>query len=360
MMTNLRLLFLLVGYSSALAFTRIPRGGSTGPSIATATESCSSVDADADDDDDQLLAAELLRCDNEIVDPHLHTAPWFDNADTLIQELEANNVSIGLLYNPYPKQELPFDMNTYIHSIVSASNKKIFMLASLNTTHEDWEKHREFEINRLETFLEKEGVVGAKLAPPHTCLPLTGPRMDDVVETVSRSSKKLLAIHIGTTPFCGALGKQFGIDCRCSPEYVDPTLLIPKVEQYPQVKFVLLHSGHEFLPTDSPDFYKFVNVDKCIAMAKKYPNVYLSISAIFAQSPEGVMKYPGGDNVVQKIKDAGVQQKVFWGSDASYQRGQIRPVLISAIKAMIKAGWTEEERTWALRGCAKELFQLPS
>jgi hypothetical protein len=352
---------LLVGNAACAAFLRNPRAGAiprAGASPKARTGTCDSESSPADDD--RLLANERERCGNEIIDPHLHTAPWFDTADQLIHELEANSVSIGLLYNPYPKFSLPYDINTFIHSIAASSNKKIFMLASLNTTHNNWEEHKEFELNRLKTFLDKDETVGAKLAPPNTCLPLTGPVMDDVVETVSQSNKKLLAIHIGTTPFCGPIGKQFGVECNCTEGYVNPTLLIPKVEKYPHVKFVLLHSGHEFLPPDSPDYYNFKNVDKCIAMAKTYPNIFLSMSAIFAQFEDGTMKYPGGQDVVRKMKEAGVTHKVFWGSDASYNRGQIRTVLINAIKAMINAGWTEEERTWALNGLAKQLFGLPS
>lgn len=312
-----------------------------------------------DVDDETLIQEELLRVNGEIIDAHLHTAPWFDSADPLIEELEASSVSIGLLYDPYPKMTLPYDVNSYVHNIASSSGGKIFMLASLNTTHDNWVEHREEEMERLRTFLDKKETLGCKIAPPHTCLPLTGPVIDDVVDTVAQSSKKLLAFHIGTTPFCGPLGKQFGIDCRCSEEYVNPSLLIPKIEQYPDVKFCLLHSGHEFLPTDSPDYHNFRMADECVRMAKMYPNVYLSISAIFANDKDGAMKYPGGEDICRKMKEADICHKVFWGSDASYFQGQIRPVLVTAIKAMINTGWTAEERSWALNGCAKAVFGFP-
>jgi len=72
------------------------------------------------------------------------------------------------------------------------------------------------------------------------------------------------------------------------------------------------------------------------------------------------MRYPGGEKIVQMMKENDVCHKVFWGSDASFQKGLVRPVLVSAIKAMIEAGWTDEERSWALNGCAKKLFRLPA
>lgn len=100
-------------------------------------------------------------------------------------------------------------------------------------------------------------------------------------------------------------------------------------------------------------------VDKCIALAQQYPNVYLSLSALFAQTADRQFKYPGGTTVTRKIKEGGVAHKTFWGSDASFVQGQILPVLISAIRAMRAAGSTAAERTAALGSLAKQVFQIP-
>lgn len=313
--------------------------------------------------DEEILTKELERCEGEIIDPHIHTAPWFNNdPDALVEELTASNISTALLYDPYPKLVLPYDVNTYVHQITSGSKGRVYMLASFNTTHDNWEEHREAEMERLRTFLDKDDVVlGAKLAPPHCALPLQSPMINDFFQVVAESKQKLVAIHIGTTPFCGPLGKAFGLDIRCGAEYVNPALLRPNIEQYPDVKFILLHSGHEFLPPDTECgcYYDFKYRDECIKMAAEYPNVWLSMSALFAQEPDGTLKYPGGEETLKKMKEAGVTHKVFWGSDASFKQGQIKPVLLTAIRSMMKAGWTDEERTWALRGLTKELFCIP-
>ena len=95
-------------------------------------------------------------------------------------------------------------------------------------------------------------------------------------------------------------------------------------------------------------------------MAKQYPNVYVSMSALFGQHPDGTLKYPGGAQLVKRMKDAGIAHKVFWGSDAAAIQVQIRPILITAIKAMIDAGFTEEERTWSLNGCTRKVFGMPN
>lgn len=156
------------------------------------------------------------------------------------------------------------------------------------------------------------------------------------------------------------MGEQFGIKCLCSEEFVNPRLIERHIVKYPDVTFALLHCGHEFLPTDSPCYHNFKYADECIAMAKKYPNVYVSISALFAQDTDGTLRYPGGVQLVKRMKDAGIAHKVFWGSDAARRQEEIRPVLITAIKAMIDAGFTEEERTWSLNGCTRKVFGMPS
>ena len=308
---------------------------------------------------DRLLKYEVQRC-GEIIDPHLHIAPWFHSADPLVKELATANISLGLLYNPYPKMSLPFDMNTHVHSIAAQSNGRIYALASLNTTHDVWEDNREAEMDRLAQFLTKPEVLGVKLAPPHTCLPLASPPVDDVLEVVQQSSRaRVVAIHIGTTPFCGPLGEQFHITTCCGRDYVDPEILIPKIKAYPDITFVLLHTGHEFLPPDSPYFYNFEFVDKSIAMAAEYPNVWISLSAMFAQNPDKSFKYPGGLENCKKIHNANVTHKLFWGSDASYFQGQIRPVLLESIKAMVRAGFSPEERCWVLQGATRKIFAIP-
>jgi predicted TIM-barrel fold metal-dependent hydrolase len=256
---------------------------------------------------------------------------------------------------------LPFDMNTYTHTIAAQSEGHVYSLASLNTTHDVWEDHRESEMEHLATFLTKSEVLGVKIAPPHTCLPLQSPAMDDVVEVVSKATRaKVIAIHIGTTPFCGPLGEQFNIVTCCGREYVDPELLVPKIKAHPDITFVLLHAGHEFLPPESPFYYNFEFVDKSIALAAEYPNVWISLSAMFAQNPDKSFKYPGGLENAKKFKQAGVLHKLLWGSDASYVQGQIREALLESIKAMVWAGFSPSERCWALNGAARKVFAIPS
>jgi hypothetical protein len=50
--------------------------------------------------------------------------------------------------------------------------------------------------------------------------------MRDIVNTASVSPSPVLFIHIGTTPFCGAMGAaKLGRPGCCREEFVDPTYL---------------------------------------------------------------------------------------------------------------------------------------
>jgi hypothetical protein len=137
---------------SSLSFVKRIRGGAID---ATTVTTAPTVDHD-EDENKRLLAEELKHCGGEIIDTHLHTAPWFSTGPELVEELEGNSVSIGILYNPYPKMTLADDVNTYVHSIASNSNKKVYMLASMNMTHDNWAEHRDEEMTRLKNFLEKD------------------------------------------------------------------------------------------------------------------------------------------------------------------------------------------------------------
>ena len=75
-------------------------------------------------------------------------------------------------------------------------------------TSVDWQNKGKDELSCLSEAFLQPGFVGAKLAPPHMCLELNGTIMKEVIQTVSeRSSKPVVGIHTGTTPFCGEFGE---------------------------------------------------------------------------------------------------------------------------------------------------------
>jgi len=303
--------------------------------------------------EDDFISSEITQS-SEIIDMHLHLAPWFEASSQLKAELATANVSRGIIYAVYPPIDLGLpDANEEVSRISLESNGTIYGLASLNTT--DWNTTRDFELDRLHKALQRPEFVGTKLANPHTCLPLQSPIMADILEVVASSSKPVLGVHVGTTPFCIM---DSAVTACCERDYVDPLRIEDFISFYRNVTFVLLHSGFDFLPAGHALNYNGSLVKSAIGLAKKYPNVILETSAMHAQYANGTLKYPGGDEVYAAMHDANVSDRVIWGSDANHQMGFVKQVLESSIRALRNAGFSQEERCWALSGASRHVFGL--
>lgn len=153
-----------------------------------------------------LVDEERKRC-GDIIDMHLHPSNY-TSVDPILNDLDQAGVSRGLVYAVYAANNtfLP-DANTQVSQLINASNGRLYGLASLDTSV-DWQSKGKDELSRLSEALLQPGFVGAKLAPPHTCLELNGTIIKEVIHTVSESSKPVVGIHTGTTPFCGEFGEQ--------------------------------------------------------------------------------------------------------------------------------------------------------
>jgi hypothetical protein len=150
----------------------------------------------------QSVVDEMARCGSPF-DAHLHLeGQWFSPLDAapLLAEMTAANIDQGVIMAVYgPSDPLGIDPNEGVAGFVEQSSGRLFGLASLNTTIEDWESVKDEELNRLRTYLEMDGFVGAKLAPPHTRLAMNSAIMGDIIQTISETSKPIVGIHIGTS-----------------------------------------------------------------------------------------------------------------------------------------------------------------
>lgn len=309
-----------------------------------------------------IVISERERC-GEIIDMHLHLAPWFQTVDDLLNELDGALVDRGILYAVYPPLTFPGtrDANEQVSEMALGSDGRIVGLASCNTTHSDWNATRDAELQRLAEYLDRPEFVGGKLAPPHTCLRLDGERIADVVRTISASTTPVLAIHVGTTPFCGPIGAAVGLEACCSREYVAPSLLTGLIEEYPETTFILLHAGHDFLPAGDVNYYNGTLVDESIQLAQDYPNVYLEISAMHAETvpdEEDDFKYPGGQEEIRRMVEAGVVDKIIWASDGNHIQGALVEVMKESFEDMIAAGMTDKERCMSLSGRSRMIFGM--
>ncbi|KAL9182699.1 hypothetical protein ACHAXT_013351 [Thalassiosira profunda] len=291
----------------------------------------------------------------EIVDSHLHESLAFPDVDSLMAEMSISLASRGILMAVYGAKPSPFseDPNTSVQQFAEESGGRIYGLVSLNATGGNWTEARDEELARLASFLEREAVVGAKIAPPHSCVQLQSETMRDIVDVVSQSSHRVMYIHVGTTPFCGPFGlfTQGMIGC-CGRDYVDPQLLEGLIEEYANVTFVLLHAGHDFLEEDSEHYYDNELVDHSVAVARQHDNVYLEISAF--------LKQPRANETMQKIVNGNLTERVVYGSDVNHFPGEMLPYLELAIPAMTDAGFSDEAVCRTLRGNAIEVFGLPA
>lgn len=158
-----------------------------------------------DTSDTNLVDAEREKC-GEIVDMHLHPSNY-TTVDPLLLQMDQAGVSKGIVYSVYASNNtfLP-DANTQVQTMIEESMGRMHGLASLDTSG-DWNATRDIELSRLLEYMEMEGFVGAKLAPPHTCLELNGTILPEIIQAVSTSTKPVVAIHTGTTPFCGIFGE---------------------------------------------------------------------------------------------------------------------------------------------------------
>ena len=313
--------------------------------------SCTALDGE--------IEAELERC-GEIIDEHFHSAGWFSTAEPLLAEMDRSGISRGVLMAIYDRVRNPFggDPNEQVSSICEGSSGRISCLASLNTTG-DWETERDAELERLSTYLAKPEFVGAKLANPHTWLELDSDIMRDIISTVAASPKPVVTLHIGTTPFCGPFGDvTLGYRARCDPQYVDPSYLDGIIGEYPEVTFVLFHSGHDFLEPDDEMYYNTTLVYESIKLATKYSNTYLEISGFLRKYANGTYARPLAPLAMEKIVNAGLAGRVLYGSDQNHYPGGLLPYLMAAVPAMIDARFTKEERCAALAGNSISVFGL--
>jgi len=123
------------------------------------------------------------------------------------------------------------------------------------------------------------------------------------------------------------------------------------------VTFILLHSGFDFLPPTDEFFYNGTLVESAISVAASHENAWLEISAMFPFEPDVRPRNPSGNATVQAIKNAGLANRVFYGSDANFPG--VMPVSLEwAVSAMVAAGFTEEERCSALVDTSQDIFWI--
>ena len=95
----------------------------------------------------------------------------------------------------------------------------------------------------------------------------------------------------------------------------------------------------------------------CLDLASRYPNVYLEPSALGSRSSD-----PTGTNLkaaMKRIRDAGLVDRVLYGSDGPQSPGFVDEYLRSTVTAMREAGYSRDEMRAVLAGNFVRVFAVP-
>jgi predicted TIM-barrel fold metal-dependent hydrolase len=138
--------------------------------------------------------------------------------------------------------------------------------------------------------IEDLGLKGVKYGPIYNGVSLLDPRMEPVYQYCIRKNLPL-TMHMGTTYVPNApveLGR---------PVYVDTV-----ARRHPGLKLVMAHMGHPWC-------------EECIVVARKQPNVYCEVSALFYRPWQFY-------NILIAAQEYTIhdRDKIFWGTDFPYSR----------------------------------------
>ena len=133
--------------------------------------------------------------------------------------------------------------------------------------------------------IEDLGLRGVKYGPIYNGVHLNDPRMEPIYAYCVQHDLPL-TMHMGTT-FARNAPAELG-----RPIYVDDV-----ARRHPDLKMVMAHMGHPWY-------------EECIVVARKQPNVYCEISAIFYRPWQFY-------NVLRAAEEYRITErdKIFWGTD---------------------------------------------
>lgn len=245
-----------------------------------------------------------------IIDVHVHLG--FDFAfdydfpeNDLITGMEEYGVDISIVQPsiPRPYIEDHRDYHNRIYQLSKAYPGRIYGMASINPHFRAEEYDAE-----LERCVYDLGFVGAKLSPiGHAAHPATSDSMH-VYEMCAKLDIPVM-IHTGE-----------------GMPLADPITCVPGIKAFPQVKFILAHTGTDLL------------FEQAIYIAKEFRNVYLDLSWLNVLNTQTIIDTLGAS-------------RVMFSSDVP----ENIPVEIAKYKVAARKA---EDYEMALCGTAKAVFKL--
>jgi predicted TIM-barrel fold metal-dependent hydrolase len=259
-------------------------------------------------------------------------------AEGILSEMDRAGVTQSVLFAVYAPRSVGITTNERVLSDMSKNPERFFGLASLRLDR--WETERDNELLQLRKALSQPGMIGIKLAHAHQHF-----RFDDAryfpIYVLAGELKKPVYLHTGSSPF---------INTAQEKPYTDPAYVEEAIQQHPTTKFILGHLGYDFTAR------KHDALETCIRLAKTYPNVFLEPSALGSRGSD-----PTSQNLkiaFQKMKEAGVVDRIIYGSDGPQSPGFVREYLQRTVEAMKAAEYTADEASAVLSGNFARAFEV--
>jgi len=302
----------------------------------------------------------------EVIDMHLHTGTWSNSppgfkdrltgriptgfkwmmgpfmdyilkGDNILGQLDSAGIYGAGLFAVYSPHTTGIATNEYLAEQVAVNENRLWAFGSIRV--DQWNLDSEEQLKKFESDLVKYEMEGIKLAHAHAQYRLDDERYYGIYEVAQRLGIPMY-LHTGTSPNPGT---------RTEPPYADPAYLEDAIQKYPGAIFILGHSGYD-------TYNKALTfVDSAIRLAATYDNVYMEPGALGAHRADLIR-----NDFVRRVKDAGVIDKMIYGSDGPQFPGYVGNHLELYLQAMIEEGYTADEIEQVLSGNFLRVFELPS
>lgn len=248
----------------------------------------------------------------KIIDAHTHlggsrTTGFVITKEDWIEAIETHHLD-GIITLPFPE---PYPDSYTMHNEIAALAKdpdfpcKVWGIADMNPRHDEDEYRK--EITRA---IRELGFVAIKL---HPYLESTKPQDRHAVKVyeTARELNVPVVVHTG-------MGVPLAL----------PSQMIPVAQRYPDLKFVLAHSGSTFY------------FDEALLAAQMCDNIYLELSTCYTFQVAAAMGKIGSS-------------KLMFGSDGPLNVGV---EIASVTEPLLRLSETDQERI--LSGTAIEVYKL--
>ena len=302
-----------------------------------------------------------------VVDMHLHSGDWEDipapsqsfiarnfpfpfnlepgelaadivSAEGIVGQLEGAGISRGVVFAVYAPRTVGVTDNAFVIDQIAGFPDRLWGLASLPI--DAWGTGEEAALAELEAALQQPGMIGIKLAHAHQHQRMDDPDYFSIYE-IAAAQQAPIYLHTGPSPFPGTLSE---------PAYTDPSYLEEAIVQFPDVDFILGHACYDFI-NDTID-----ELDRCIDLALRYPNIHIEISALGAAGSE--IRTQNYLAVIDRLREEGLIDRTIYGSDGPQRPGFLASYLSQTIMAMEAADYTTDEARAVLSDNFTDLFGL--